>query len=94
MEKTRAETARDYLSSKLVDRDSNFGMNESYRLALDDMVEYIDLPKGPDTSCNHDALSETSTLVPILKPIYRARDGKPNAKCESCMESFSVEFSP
>ncbi len=44
MKKTRAEAARDYLSAKLVDRATNFGMNEAYRTALDEMVTYIDLP--------------------------------------------------
>jgi hypothetical protein len=29
------------LRRKLVDRDTNFGMNESYRLALDDVRQYL-----------------------------------------------------
>jgi len=54
MTKTRAEHARDYLSAKLVDRDTNFGMNEAYRTAMDEMVAYIDLPHGCD-KCGHRA---------------------------------------
>ncbi len=87
--KTRAEHAREYLSAKLVDRDTNFGMNEAYRTALDDMVMYIDLP---DTECNHDVLSRATTLQPILKPISRAKDGKPNARCTNCGEEMSIVF--
>lgn len=59
--KTRAELSREYLSAKLIDRDTNFGMNEAYRTALDDMVAYIDLPKCPYPDCSKVKYKECPT---------------------------------
>lgn len=43
---TRAQIAVDYLKAKMPpDTMENLGMNESYRMALEDMVEYMDLPE-------------------------------------------------
>lgn len=42
---TRAQIAAEYLKAKLPpDNMENLGMHESYRAALEDMVEYMHLP--------------------------------------------------
>jgi hypothetical protein len=43
--------------------------------------------------CDHDPRSELTTLQTVLKPISRAGDGKPNAKCKNCGEEIEIRFS-
>lgn len=43
MNKTRAQLAREALMAAMrPDYEGNLGLNESYRMALDDMVEWMD----------------------------------------------------
>lgn len=48
MKNTRAQHAMEALKAAMpVDSESNFGMNESYRMGLEDMVNWIDLGIEP-----------------------------------------------
>lgn len=42
--------------------------------------------------CDHNPLSEFTTLQPIIKPISSAKDGKPNAQCKNCGEEITISF--
>lgn len=49
-------------------------------------------PKKDNRGCNHDILSEETTLQPILRPLSDSKKEGPTTYCEVCDERFDIRF--